>query len=152
MNDCIKRQLAALLETSDLPEDTLERTQRFAARGNLDRLLYELPLTPDELITAGKVVARAPSASVASRRILSEPAPTLPEAICYRLKALARENDECADAALYVLGQNLKACAFNCVLSEQAAPPHRLLSASRSTSSTHPHENVCTKHYVNATV
>lgn len=151
MHNGIERQLAALLEASDLPEDTLERTQRFAAHGNLDRLLYELPLTPDELIAAGKVVARAPSVSIAPRRALSEPTPTLPEAICYRLKALARENDERADAALYVLGQNLKACAFNRVLSEQAVSPHHQ-SASPPTSSTRTREHACPKPRVNATV
>lgn len=132
MKERIRSHLSILLEESALPPTTMERARRFLDRGALSDLC-ELPLSPSELIHAGKVVAQAsPGRVFASRSRV----PVLTSPIRRRLRALACEDGRHAEAALFVLAQDIKARAWNRVVTEHGgdtpASPLRRGVASRA--------------------
>lgn len=111
----IQSHVSKLIAEDDLPASTLERAAHFIRNGDLSRLM-ELPLGPDDMIEAGTVLLRAPSPSRATASC--HPAPVLSEALRHRLRALVSEGNEFAEAALFILSQDLKARALNRALAK----------------------------------
>ncbi len=106
----IESLIDEIIAEDGLPSSVLERATAFIRDGEL-RLLTELPLSPDEMIQVGTVLLRAPASERSSA--YGEPRPVLAPPLRRRLRALVDEGGAHAEAALFVLGQDLKARAFN---------------------------------------
>lgn len=121
MNEQIRDNIDNLLEEYDLPYDAMGRATRFLRIGELSKL-YELPLPPEEMIEAGHVLLQAPSGmnGATNGTATKRPVPVLSEPVRRRLHHLFKEDGESAEAALYILTQDLKARAFNRTVFEPA--------------------------------
>lgn len=135
MNDSIKRHIRKLIEQDGLPDDTLIRAKRFfLLHANGPACLYDIPLGPDERDQIGRLLAHK---SLDDQRVAAKPVPTLSSATRLQLRALFDSGSEHAEAALYVLSQDLQARAFNHTLegkphsaSNPKEPPHGQTSTS----------------------
>lgn len=97
----------ALLEEEGLPPDAQARARRFLSSASLDEL-RSLPLDPDDLLAIGRVLAQMPSSNHAP----SEALPSFSRETRSRLRALFEEDGPYADAALFLLTQDLRARAI----------------------------------------
>lgn len=116
MKERLENHVSKLLAEDGLPASILERAALFIRSGDLSRLM-ELPLCPDDLIEAGTILLRTPSGRHASTSC--DPVPVLSEPLRQRLQAIAAEESKFADAALFILSQDLRARALNRTLAEQ---------------------------------
>lgn len=124
MDERTQRHLDTLLQEDGLSSDVLIRASRFIRNGNLDELT-SLPLSPEEMTQAGRVLLQAPSNNFLSPS--QAPLPTLSAAVRYRLRTIFEADGLNAEAALFVLSQDLKARAFNRALAQQdrnSVSPH----------------------------
>ncbi len=106
----VNNHIDYLLAADCMPAETMKRARRFLYVGDVNRL-FDLPLSPDEMVQVGTVLLRAPANGRSST--YGEPRPVLAPPLRRRLRALVDEGGAHAEAALFVLGQDLKARAFN---------------------------------------
>lgn len=110
METDIDGQLHQLLDEGELPHDAIRRAHWFLLFGDLYEL-YGLPLPSEAMMEVGEVILRG--ARAIRYPYSKQPVLTLSDVVRRQLRALARDGEEHAEAALYVLVQDIKARAFN---------------------------------------
>lgn len=113
-DDSWQRHLHALLEEEGLPSDARKRARHFLSRGDLAEL-HTLPLDSDDLLDIGHALAQMPSNGHDSPDAL----PSFSSKTRDRLRTLFDEGGPYAEAALFLLTQDLRIRAIGRAFAEE---------------------------------